>query len=297
MTNGTSHETLQLSVVLVARNEGRHLIRTIRSLTETLPPSAEIILIDDGSDRDTTHRALDFPNVARYVRPHSQGVTKARNYGATLARGDIIVFADAHIDFPEDWWVPLVDALADSRVGAASPAVSAMRDGQVKGYGLCLTGADLSTRWLPRQASVAYPVPILPGCCLAMRRETFLATGGFDDGMSTWGMSDIELSIRLWLLGYRLVVIPQVEVAHLFRERHPYPVQWSSVLHNILRTAFVHFREDRVARVIDAVKSRASFSKALAMLCASRAAERRLAQASQRVHDDQWFFRRFPQTV
>ncbi|MDE2143063.1 MAG: hypothetical protein KGJ84_11700 [Elusimicrobia bacterium] len=55
-----------------------------------------------------------------------------------------------------------------------------------------------------------YRVPIVPGCFLAMRKDTFVRTGGFDPGMSTWGMSDIEMSIRFNLLGYRLLVVPEV---------------------------------------------------------------------------------------
>ena len=38
-----------ISVVMITRNEGDWLIRTVRQFTETLPADSEIIVVDDGS--------------------------------------------------------------------------------------------------------------------------------------------------------------------------------------------------------------------------------------------------------
>ena len=42
------------------------------------------------------------------------------------------------------------------------------------------TAGRLEVEWLDRQGDKPYPVPLLPGGCLAMRRDTFEAIGGFD---------------------------------------------------------------------------------------------------------------------
>src|SRR3954471_11125573 len=44
-----------ISVVVISRNEGRDLQRTVQNLDDTLPAGAEIIVIDDGS----TDRSAD----------------------------------------------------------------------------------------------------------------------------------------------------------------------------------------------------------------------------------------------
>jgi len=73
------------------------------------------------------------------------------------------------------------------------------------GFGLQLTGPDLDARWLPRKAGTPFAAPILPGCCLMMRRTAFDATGGWDGGLLQRGGVDNEMSVRLWLLGYDLL--------------------------------------------------------------------------------------------
>ena len=147
--------------------------------------------------------------------------------------------------------------------------------------------------WLGRQGAAPYPVPLLPGCFLGMRRDVFEATGGFDPGMIRWGSNDNEISVRLWLLGYELWLVPQIAVDHFFRDRHPYAVGWTSVLHNALRLSFVHFDRQRFAQVVHALRERQDFPDALAQMLHSDAIARRDLLVSRRSRDCDWFFRKF----
>jgi len=46
----------RISVVVISRNEGRHLKQTFENLEDTLPDDAEILVVDDGS----TDGSADF---------------------------------------------------------------------------------------------------------------------------------------------------------------------------------------------------------------------------------------------
>ena len=159
--------------------------------------------------------------------------------------------------------------------------------------GLDLIGPEMHARWRNRQGSDPYPVPVLPGAFLAMRREIFLGTGGYDSGLHQLGGNDNELSCRFWLLGYRLLVVPEVEVGHLFRVTPPYPTNWSAVVHNRLRMAFIHFGAQRVERVLRALRVYESFPAGAAMLLDSDVFSRRTSMAGLRRFDDDWFFQNF----
>ena len=77
--------------------------------------------------------------------------------------------------------------------------------------------AGLGIEWLPAPSPGAPPaVPMLAGACIAMRRALFESLGGFDTGLMRWGSEDAELSLRLWMAGYELRVVPDVVIAHLF---------------------------------------------------------------------------------
>lgn len=283
----------RISVVVVARNEGSHLRKTVLRLLDTLPDTCEIVIVDDDPCDAGSGLVAGIEGNLHLLQSSHLGVTKARNFGAQHSSGDVIVFADAHIDTPPEWWLPLLELLENESIGAVAPAISVMGTPDVKGYGLTIKAYDLSTRWLRRESSLPYCVPILPGCCLAMRRETFQATGGFDPGLRDWGTSDVELSIRIWLLGLELWVAPNVDVQHLFRPEHPYPVAWRSVLHNKLRTALVHLSDRRVQLVVDALKHHDDFAAALILALHSEWESRRSYMKERRSQEDDWFFQRF----
>lgn len=286
---------MKISAVITTLNEGANLRRTVDSLQSTLPAGSEIVVVDDGSTDGSADFLETRNGTMRLVRTDNLGVTRARNRGAACSGGDVIVFADAHIETPPGWWRPLVEVLEDPAAGAAAPGISALGHEAHKGFGIRLKRTDLEIEWLERRQDAPYQVPVLPGCCLAMRRDVFQATGGFDAGLRRWGESDNELSVRLWLLGYQLWMVPQIEVGHLFHQggARGYPINWTAVVHNKLRLAFVHFSALRMAYVVEALRKYPGFSSAMAVAVESDFAARRSELAARRVRDDEWYFEKF----
>ena len=283
----------RFSVVIISRNEGQELESTVANVVETLPDEQrELIVVDDGSTDGSTGFLRRMPSV-RVVRSEGIGVARSRNLGASHASGDIVVFADAHVRAPAGWAEPIADALRDPAVGAVAPGVYSLTEPRRRGFGLDLVGADLHARWKGKLAQQPYEVAVLPGCFLAMRRSTVRATGGLDPEMRQLGGNDGELTLRLWLLGYRQLVVPQVEVGHLFRTTIPYEATWTAVVHNRLRTALVHFGPERVQRVVQALRVYDRFPAGVAMMLDTNVFARRQAITAQRKFDDDWYFRKF----
>ncbi|HEX6463377.1 MAG TPA: glycosyltransferase [Vicinamibacterales bacterium] len=282
-----------VSVVIISRNEGAQLQATVRNVLRTVPRGRrELIVVDDGST-DGSCAFLRRRGDVRVVRSEGIGVANARNLGASHATGDVIVFCDAHMRVPADWHRALMRPLESRGVGAVSPGIYSLTEPSRRGFGLYLEGPELRARWKSSPGSAPSPVPILPGCFLAMRRDVFEATGGFDPGMRQLGGNDNELSLRLWLLGYELLVVPAVEAGHLFRTRIPFDATWAAVVHNRLRTAFVHFRQERIERVVDALRAYEAFPSGLAMTAGGDMFARRAVLHARRQRSDDWFFDSF----
>jgi GT2 family glycosyltransferase len=282
------------SIVVVTHNEGDRLAKTVAGLVTTGPPRAELIVVDDFSTDESVGALRSARRDIRIVRPERRlGPPSARNFGALLASGEIVVWADAHVDPPPGWFDAFASVLDGRNVGAVGPAVSVMGNESSVGYGMRWKSPKLDVEWLPRATQCPYAVPILGGCFLAMRREVFERTGGFDDGLILWGGGDVELSFRLWMLGLECHVIPGVRVPHLFRSTFPYAVEAVAVLHNLLRIALVHFNESRLAQVVEALRTNPVFSPALARVAASDVWSRRAQMRNTRRRDDDWFFERF----
>jgi GT2 family glycosyltransferase len=284
----------RISVVVISRNEGKYLRRTVENLADTLPAEAEIVVVDDGSTDGSAEFLDGRSKRVRLLRSTGIGVAKSRVLGATHAHGDVIIFADAHLGMDRNWWQPLLEPLDNPKVGAVAPAITKLPASSMRGYGMTFRGPAMEVRWRRRRPKGPAAVPILPGCCVAMRRDVLEATGGgWDPGLLQRGNVDNEFSVRLWLLGYDLLVVPETVVRHRFRPVSPFPVGWPQYLHNRLRLAFVHFNPQRLGKVVASLRNLPGFGEALALLVEGDITTRRKAISARRTRDDDWFCDRF----
>jgi GT2 family glycosyltransferase len=290
----SARTTPTVSVVVTARNEGELLNRTIERIRATVASDTEIVVVDDWSSDGSTDAIARAGDLRLLRPPHELGVTGARNFGAAAARGEVLVFSDAHVAPNSGWLPPLLDALKDPAVGVAAPVVSALGREEDKGYGFTWRNPSLTMHWLRWSgAADPYEVPFLCGCFLALRRECFERVGGFDEGLRKWGSEDAELSLRMWLLGLECRVVPGSDIAHLFRPKFPYKVRWANTLHNTLRIATLHLGEESLARVIEHHASFPGFAKAYARLISGDVWAVREHIHSIRRYDGDWFVERF----
>ena len=289
-TESESGACVQVSFILITKNEGRRLRDTLAQLVSDLPEGAEVVVLDDASTDESTLFLQTAPHTqVRLLRAGGLGVARARNAAALQARGEILIFLDAHMNLPRGWWQPVAALLASPSVGAAQPCIAGIELGGNRGYGERFKGADLTLEWLPRTATHPYQIPILCGCCFAVRRDLFLRVGGLDGGMIGWGSEDCEFSVRLWRLGYEVWIEPRVVVGHLFRTQPPYHVNWYVVLHNRLRLALAHFSEARIDRIAAELKRLPEFRQAWATVTGSDVSQARQWLERNCLRDDGWF--------
>lgn len=283
-----------VSVIIPVKNEGVNIFNTVKSMLGAANATPhEVVVVDDGS-LDQCCRFLSGRSDAGMVRlitTQGLGAALARNAGAAHARGEIFIFCDAHI-FVEDYWIDrLIEPLADGRLDAVCPGIAPHdRPNDVAGG---FTWDDkLKFTWLPRPPRLSLS-PLLPGGCLAVKSRVFFDAGQFDRGLIVWGREDEEISLKMWLFGYRLGVNPGVKVLHVFRERHPYTVTWENVDYNLLRMAYSHFRSERIAKVIELIRDHPGSHRVERRVIESDVLLQRSEYMKKRKRDDDWFFNRF----
>lgn len=102
-----------LSVVVPAHNVGAWVRECLSSIVDDQDVDLEVIVVDDGSTDDTwdvvTRLAAAHPEI-RVVRSPGVGGAQARNYGAELARGEYLAFADADDLVPRSAYARMLDA-------------------------------------------------------------------------------------------------------------------------------------------------------------------------------------------
>jgi glycosyltransferase involved in cell wall biosynthesis len=287
-----------VSVVIPACDEGDNLVDTVDCVLRNsgCGDRLEVVVVDDGSTDGAPERALaqHRDDRLRVIRGGGLGVAGARNRGAAAAHGSVLVFLDAHCFVPPGWLVPLVDACLGDGVGLAGPAFSDISSPGMRACGITWGDADLENVWLPCPPEPwPAPVPFHIGACQAVRADAFRDVGCFDAGMGRWGSEDIELCLRMWLLGYAVVGEPRSLVYHLFRRSHPYEVDAAQVVFNKLRMVVAHFDEARLAAVLGHMRHHYGLESGLARALTDDTGETRRSLLARRVHDMDWLCRLF----
>lgn len=85
---------VDLSVIIPAKNEAAGLEKLLPELVNLLP-SAEILVVDDGSNDETEKVCARYSRVIRLFHPYSKGNGAAVKTGARAARGKVLLFMDA----------------------------------------------------------------------------------------------------------------------------------------------------------------------------------------------------------
>lgn len=280
------------SVIIPTRNEGSLLRMTIDSiLSQTDYPNYEVLIVDDGSTDGSCEPFKAADSRVQVIRANGVGVAKARNVGARHARGEYIVFIDAHCRVSQNWLSCFEHALRPMDVCVVGPCFTRLEEPEPRGCGMGWTDYTLAQSWYEPLAIVeTYEVPITPGGCQAFRRSTFQSIGRYDEGFSQWGFEDVEICLRSWLLGYRVVVDPTVVIAHYFRESRNYEVNDAEVTYNFLRMIHLHLSPRRIRRVLKAVSTNLLVPEALDRLYCSDVFAIRADLLAARTYNDDWYF-------
>lgn len=282
-----------VSLIIPCRNEGSYLQHTLRSLVEAKTElSYEIIVVNDGSTDGCCNFLEQNNSGVILFKSSGLGVANARNFGAEAARGDFLCFCDAHVIVEDFWLDKLAQPLLERKAELVCPGIASAANPQAIGYGV--TWDDhLNWRWLYEKPATVKYIPLVPGGCLMVRRDVFEELGGFEKAFRVFGYDDQEFSLKAWLFGYRVAVAPGVKVRHVFRERHPYPVSWLDLIHNLLYMSFLHFNQKRISKTIEAAKIHRGFGGVLAELLFSNVWEKRRSYLTRRRYDDDWFMEKF----
>jgi GT2 family glycosyltransferase len=199
-----------LCVGVATRNRPQALLRCLRSLRLLQGMLAEVVVVDDGSDAPVegpVRAALgaEAPPGLRFVRhPRSLNVAAARNRIAREASTPWLLNLD------DDAFIVSAQAVREAMaVLERDPGVGAVAFAQ---------GDELGVAYPPEAqgdpAREPCYIPAFVGFAELLRREAFLAVGGFSERMGING-EEKDCCLRLLDAGYRVVYLPGAVVGHV----------------------------------------------------------------------------------
>uniref|UniRef100_UPI00261D4F8D glycosyltransferase family 2 protein n=1 Tax=uncultured Porphyromonas sp. TaxID=159274 RepID=UPI00261D4F8D len=205
---------MRYSFIIPVYNRPEELQELLESIMRQSLGDYEVIVVEDGSTRTSEEVIQRFvPQIYSlyYYQIPNGGPSRARNIGASYAKGDYIIILDSDVVLPEGYLRAVDKALSSGDIDAFGGPDTASEDftpiQKAINYAMTSTlttggirggSADAMEQFKPRSFNL--------GC----RRTLFLQLGGFDVGMR-FG-EDIDFSLRLQEAGARTVLIPEAYV-------------------------------------------------------------------------------------
>lgn len=289
-------ETSDISIIISCRNEVNNLRKTIDSILNSKNSlSFEIIIVDDGSDDgscDFINTTTDYYKNIKLIFSEDIGIAPARNFGAKSSKAKYLFFCDAHISVPDYWLDSMIQTLEYNKGHAIIPAIKNMEN-EERGYG-GIWNNNLEFVWLGKPKNTCAEIPLAPGCALGIKRDVFEAVGGFHNNLKLYGVEDQELSLKLWLFGYKILIDTSIEVKHLFKVNNSYKITYADLIHNYLCLAYLHFDYNNLVKTLELFKSKAGFNIAFTNLILNEdLLKQRKEYFAKRKFDENYFLKKF----
>jgi glycosyltransferase involved in cell wall biosynthesis len=186
MTRANDDLRLRATVLVPTRDRRSDLERCLRALSrQTAAGQFEVVVIDDGSVQPVGALVTSFGNDFRVIRLEGRGPAGARNAGAAIARGPLLLLTDDDTE-PAPEWVDAACSHLEQRTGDAG-----------------VEGPIITPPW-----DVLHEYTVFsdgPGayltCNVAYRAAIFRQIGGFFDGWPTIACEDHDLAYRVLRVG------------------------------------------------------------------------------------------------
>jgi GT2 family glycosyltransferase len=218
---------MELSIIIPTKDRIEILTASLKALRQAVSHiDCEVIVVNDSST-SKPNIPLGFKKISVVNNPKS-GVASARNFGASLALSQILLFMDDDIQvskdvidrtiefyknnsnacFNPDWHYPsvLIDRLQSTAFGRFMIAYHLT---SFKGW---YNGLD----W--REGEI-FPVQLLASFYLPITRDQFCRSGGYNEDFPHAGFEDYDFPVRLRKVGVRFFIDTRVSVFHNEEDR------------------------------------------------------------------------------
>ncbi|MBX3463893.1 MAG: glycosyltransferase family 2 protein [Planctomycetes bacterium] len=192
-----------VSLVISVWNRKDDLRDNLRAIAAQTVPPDEVVVVDNASRDGTPEMVLaEFPQVHLIRMPHSgYGACETFNVGFASARGEFIGILDDDVVLPPDFVERMLAKFA------AEPATTAILSPKVR-------EPEMPAWYLDSPAvNTERYLPTFRGCGSMARAAPLREAGWYDIRFFIFG-NERDLTTRLLNLGYRVKMVPSVEVFH-----------------------------------------------------------------------------------
>ncbi len=218
----------RLATIQILNYEGRELLE--RNLPSVLAAVAhtgqdhQVLVVDNGStDGSVEFLREKFPQVKVVALDRNYFFSKGNNRGVPHSDTEILVLLNNDMLVEPDFLSPLLKPFDDEKVFAVSSQIFFRAAGKRREEtGLTRARFESGMMQYSHDAVPSDPPRLVPilwgggGSC-AFDRRKWLALGGLDEMYDPFYCEDLDLSLRAWQYGWKVLLAPESKVWHEHR--------------------------------------------------------------------------------
>jgi len=193
---------MRVSVIIPFREKNSKVLKCIESVKNQNYKNIEIITVSDRTK-------LKIDHVNSFVNTKWKGVAEKRNFGASMAVGEILFFLDSDCVVKKDSVTKLVNMFKIGKMDAISGKPLTPIKSNILDF---ITGLEYEDRF--NLMGEGY-VNVAATTCLGVLKKSFEDVGGFKDYSKTDATGeDWDFSARLRKKNYKIYHTNKIEVFH-----------------------------------------------------------------------------------
>ncbi len=205
------------SIVMLSWNAPEYTEIAIASIREHTRVPHEIIIIDNGSDVETTDRLAQIAGIRVIYNAVNTGFAFGCNQGLAAARGTHIVLLNNDVVVTDGWLEALIAVQQrHPTVGCSAPRTNECAGSQkleVPYTSLDDMPAFAAQRAIEQRGRWHYRTQVT-GFCLCLDRRVVDEIGGLDPGYGTGNFEDDDYCMRIRAAGYEIALCEDSFIHH-----------------------------------------------------------------------------------
>lgn len=210
-----------VSIVIVTYNSDRYIKNCLETIKKTTYQKLETIVVDNASiDKTLEIIRFNFPKVKLVKNKVNTGYAAGCNQGVAEAQGSYVVIINPDTTVTANWLQPLLENINHKQVAVCQPLIMLSQKPEIvnlSGKTVHYLGFDWLSDYKSKKIHFKVKnIDSFSGSAFLINKKIFKKAGGFDSRYFMY-YEDGDLSWRLRLMGYRLLMVPESIVYHDYK--------------------------------------------------------------------------------